>query len=167
MTKVPTIFSILGLCQLPKDLKMPLNERLLQVFLYEIVALAVVSPLYSHFSGKSFESSLGLLMMFSVIAVTWAFCYNWLFERLAGCRSLTQVRRVLHAIGLEVTMTAMTLPLSMVWMDFDLLTAVVGSASLTATYCLYGYLFFWFYDASKDNLNSLKGLGEYGIFIGE
>lgn len=167
MTKVPTIFSILGLCQLPKDLKMPLKERLLQVFLYEIVAIAVVSPLYSYFSGKSFESSLGLLVMFSVIAVTWAFCYNWLFERLAGCRSRTQVRRVLHAIGLEVTMTAMTLPLAMAWMGFDLMTALVGSASLTAAYCLFGYLFFWAYDAGKAKLNSLKGVGEYEIFIGE
>jgi uncharacterized membrane protein len=146
---------------------MPLKERFLQVFLYEIVALAVVSPLYSHFSGKSFESSLGLLVMFSVIAVTWVFCYNWLFERLAGCRSRTQPRRVLHAIGLEATMTAMTLPLAMAWMGFDWLTALVGSASLTATYCLYGYLFFWVYDAGKAKLDSLKGVGEYEVCIGE
>lgn len=146
---------------------MILKERLLQAFLYEVVALTVVSPLYSYFSGKSFESSLSLLVMFSVIAVTWAFIYNGLFERMAGCRSRSQVRRVTHAIGLELTMTAMTLPLTMIWMGFDLMTALVSSISLTATYCLYGYLFFWAYDSAGEGVAGLRRMGEYGIFTGE
>lgn len=143
------------------------KERLLQVFLYEVIALSVVSPVYSQFSGKSFDSSLSLLVMFSVIAVTWAFFYNGLFERLAGSRNGSQVRRVSHAIGLELTMTAMTLPLTMAWMGFDVLTAMVSSASLTAVYCLYGYLFFWGYDGTLEGIANLKRMGEYDIFIGE
>ena len=146
---------------------MILKERLLQVFLYEVIALSVVSPIYSKFSGKSFDSSLSLLVMFSVIAVTWAFFYNWLFEQIAGSRSSSQARRVSHAIGLELTMTAMTLPVAMAWMGFDLLTAVVSSASLTAVYCLYGYLFFWAYDGALEGIATLKRMGEYDIFIGE
>jgi uncharacterized membrane protein len=132
---------------------MTVKERLLQVLLYEVLALALVSPLYSFVTGKSIESCLELLVIFSLVAMVWTFKFNWIFQKLVGCRRVSQVRRAIHAVGLELSMAAITLPITMAWMGYDLLTGIVSSAGLTAAYCLYGYLFFFGYDKARDLLS--------------
>jgi uncharacterized membrane protein len=132
---------------------MTVKERLLQVLLYEVLALALVSPLYALVTGKGIESSLELLVIFSLVAMVWTFKFNWIFHKVVGCRSVTQVRRALHALGLELSMTAITLPITMAWMGFDLVTGIISSAGLTVAYCLYGYLFFFGYDKVRELLS--------------
>lgn len=132
---------------------MTVKEHLLQVLLYEVLALTLVSPLYAMVTGKGFESSLGLLVIFSLVAMVWTFKFNWLFQKVVGCRSVSQVRRVIHALSLELSMTAITLPIAMAWMGFDWVTGIISSAGLTAAYCLYGYLFFFGYDRARELLS--------------
>ena len=128
------------------------RERALQTLWFEGIGLAVVSPLFAHFSGVHMGSSLFVLMMLSITVMTWSAIYNSVVDRIE--RRLAQRVasdrphhwRVLHAVGHEVSAVAFTWPLvvaltSLGWMD-----ALWAEAGLTLAYTAYGYLFHLVFD---------------------
>jgi len=54
--------------------------------------------------------------------------------------------RIVHALGLEVVLTATSMPIVMWWLQIDLLTALAMDVALMGFIVVYAYVYTWAYD---------------------
>lgn len=88
--------------------------------------------------------------MISLIAVAWNMAYNLLFERWEACQAQlarTVWRRVLHAVGFQLTLMLYLIPLIAWWMAITLWQAVQLDFALMVVIPGYTFLFNWTFDA--------------------
>lgn len=93
--------------------------------------------------------ALGFIL--SAIAMAMAFFYNLVFDtidaragRVASERST--MGRILHAVGFELSLITVSLPLLIFWLDLDFKTALLADIALAALVVVYTYLFTLCYD---------------------
>jgi uncharacterized membrane protein len=123
------------------------RERALQTAGYELGGLLVVTPLWKLATSQSALESIALLAALSVTVMCWMALYNTAFDlieaRITGAVASARPhgRRILHAMGLEVTSMAATCPLVILMTGYDLLEALIAEVGLTIAYAIYGYFF--------------------------
>ena len=126
-----------------------LKRKLTYVLLYEGLALALLSITFNVLSddGLAHAGALGALTV--LIALSWTFIYNLLFECWEA-RQLTRgrsfARRVGHAAGFEVSLLLLTLPLFAWWLQLNLLDAFLLDAGLTLFFVFFTFLYNWGFD---------------------
>ncbi len=128
------------------------RERALQVGLFELGGLVLITPLFSSASGERWQSSLGLLVLLSVIATTWNALYNtafdrWearVFRRPAHARPLAW--RIVHAVGFEATLFLLTWPVIVAWTGWSWWAAALADVGLMIAYTAYAFVFHWLFD---------------------
>ena len=127
-------------------------DRVRQVILFEVGGLLLITPPFVWASGVSIEDSLGLLAVIALLAALWNAAYNTAFDcldarfsgRNADCRPFPV--RVLHALGFELTLLLISLPIIMWWTDMGWLEALLADAGLAIAYTLYAFVFNLGYD---------------------
>ncbi|MCX7946353.1 MAG: PACE efflux transporter [Hydrogenophilus sp.] len=127
-------------------------ERALQVGLFELGGMAVITPLFQWASGEEWGSSVGLLVALSAIAVGWQWGFNTAFDwaearwmrRRADARPFWG--RVAHAVGFEGSLFLVTWPVVVAWTGWDWWTAAVADVGLAMAYAIYAFLFHWWFD---------------------
>lgn len=125
------------------------RRKIMQALLYELVAIAFVSPLIAWAFDESLAYSGALAVMLSLIAMVWNMLFNGLFERWEArqaCRSRTLWRRMLHALGFEGGLAIILIPVMAWWLDISAVTALIADLGLLVFFFFYAFAFQWAFD---------------------
>lgn len=128
------------------------RERFYQTLAYEAGGLAVAAPLYGYVFGREASESFALIMTLSLVVMFWGPVHNTIFDlvefdrtgRVASDRP--QGLRALHALCLEITAAAVTLPIVMAMGGHGFWQALSIDIGLTLFYAAYAYFFHIAYD---------------------
>ncbi|MBO9477731.1 PACE efflux transporter [Shimia sp. R11_0] len=127
------------------------KDRIRYTLLFEATLMAMIVPVGAAFFDKSL-ANIGLLMaILSVNAMICNLIYNWTFDRLEARQGRisserTWPRRLLHAAGFELMLTAMSLPINTYWLEIGVLEALSVNIAVTFFVVAYTYLFTFAYD---------------------
>tara|TARA_R110000868_G_scaffold229608_3_gene482697 strand:- start:5410 stop:5850 length:441 start_codon:yes stop_codon:yes gene_type:complete len=128
------------------------SERLFQAVIYELIAIAFLTPVYSWAFDMPFDNSLGTMAMISIGVIVWAAIYNTIFDRIMFARTgrlghdKTTGLRVLHATLLEVTITLIAVPIIMIMSGVSIWIALVADIAFSVIFAIYTYIFYFIYD---------------------
>lgn len=119
------------------------------VVLYEFISLILISVAFYLYSDKDAAHS-GMLGVFTVVAaIVWNLLYNSLFEIWESkqvVRGRGLARRVAHAVGFELGLVAITLPMFAWWLELSLLDAFLLDAGLTLFFMFFTFVYSWCFD---------------------
>ncbi len=119
------------------------------VVLYEFISLILISVAFYLYSDKDAAHS-GMLGVFTVVAaIVWNLLYNSLFELWESkqvVRGRGLARRVAHAVGFELGLVAITLPMFAWWLELSLMDAFLLDAGLTLFFMFFTFIYSWCFD---------------------
>ena len=95
------------------------KRKLVYVTAYEIIGMAISALGLALLSGHAPSSTGPLAVVITTIAVSWNFIYNYVFEwweSRQASRARTLKRRILHAVGFQLTLVVYLIPLIAWWM---------------------------------------------------
>ncbi len=127
----------------------PRARRVLQALLYEAIAIAIVAPVLAWVFDHPPLSSLALTLLTSLVALSWNYVYNALFERWEArqpVKGRSPARRLAHSAGFELGLVVMLVPLLAWWLDVTLWAAFVADLGLMAFFFFYTMAFTWGFD---------------------
>lgn len=127
----------------------PKTRRVLQAVLYELFAIAFVSPVLSLAFDEPPTSTLGLAVLLSSIALAWNYVFNAIFERWESrqaVRGRSFARRLAHGSGFEGGLTLLLVPVMALWLDISALNAFLANLGLLAFFFVYAIVFTWAFD---------------------
>ncbi|HAV2276366.1 TPA: PACE efflux transporter [Serratia marcescens] len=126
-----------------------LKRKLVYVTAYEIIGMAISALGLALLSGHAPSSTGPLAVVITTIAVSWNFIYNYLFEwweSRQASRTRTLKRRILHAVGFQLTLVVYLIPLIAWWMGITLWQALLLDMALIVIIPCYTFLFNWAFD---------------------
>jgi uncharacterized membrane protein len=129
-----------------------MRERIYQTLAYEVIGLAVITPIVAVVGGFSGHDSLVLLFFVSIACMVWSPVHNTVFDvidwtashRLASDRP--QSLRIVHAASHELTSVLATTPVIMLIGNLGMMDALALDLALSVAYTAYAYLFHMAYD---------------------
>ncbi|QNX03949.1 PACE efflux transporter [Acinetobacter seifertii] len=126
-----------------------LKRRIVYVSSYEVIGMVISSVGLALLAGDSVEHTGPLSVMITTIAVTWNFIYNILYEKWEAwqdSKSRTVKRRIVHAIGFQITLVIFLIPLIAWWMDISLVAAFWLDVAFIIIIPIYTFIFNWTFD---------------------
>ncbi|WP_445535001.1 PACE efflux transporter [Acinetobacter sp. G18] len=126
-----------------------LKRRIVYVSSYEVIGMVISSVGLALLAGDSVEHTGPLSVMITTIAVTWNFIYNILYEKWEArqeSKSRTVKRRIVHAIGFQITLVIFLIPLIAWWMDLSLVAAFWLDVAFIIIIPIYTFIFNWTFD---------------------
>ncbi len=127
----------------------PLKRRILYVSVFEIIAIIASTLLLMVLSGGSAENSLPVAVVISLIAVTWNYTYNLMFEKWEAKRKATDrslAVRISHAFGFEFGLCVIIIPIYMAWYAVGFWKAFQMEAVLLLFFLIYTFVFTYIFD---------------------
>jgi uncharacterized membrane protein len=126
-----------------------LKRKIVYVALFEGIAILCATVGLAHLSGNEYGRSGALAVATSVVAITWNFIFNFLFEawetrQVVRGRSLK--RRIAYTIGFEAGLIALLVPLIAWWYDITLWSALWIDLTLVIFFLCYTFVFSWAFD---------------------
>ncbi|WP_148875380.1 PACE efflux transporter [Serratia marcescens] len=125
------------------------KRKLVYVTAYEIIGMAISALGLALLSGHAPSSTGPLAVVITTIAVSWNFIYNYLFEWWESrqvSRTRTLKRRILHAVGFQLTLVVYLIPLIAWWMGITLWQALLLDMALIVIIPCYTFAFNWAFD---------------------
>ncbi|WP_392587154.1 PACE efflux transporter [Serratia ureilytica] len=125
------------------------KRKLVYVTAYEIIGMAISALGLALLSGHAPSSTGPLAVVITTIAVSWNFIYNYVFEwweSRQASRARTLKRRILHAVGFQLTLVVYLIPLIAWWMGITLWQALLLDMALIVIIPCYTFLFNWAFD---------------------
>jgi uncharacterized membrane protein len=129
-----------------------LPDRIRQVLLFEIVGLALMTPLFAWGADEPIMNSVGLMAAMAAVAALWnglySSAFDWLEARYAGRRAdhRPAIWRSVHAIGFELGLMIATLPFIVFMTRLGWIEALVADLAMALAYAAYAYVFNLAYD---------------------
>lgn len=127
-----------------------LPDRIRHVISFEVIGLALVTPLGALAFGQPMLDIGVLSAIIAIIATLWNLVYNYLFDiALKYARHTTAkgtMMRVLHAVLFEVGLLAVLMPFIAGYLGISLWQALMMDISFAAFYMAYAFIFNWVYD---------------------
>ena len=139
-----------------------IKRRVVNIGLYEGIAIVVASAGLALMSGQGVAHSGAVAVAASAIAIVWNLCFNWMFERWEArqtVRGRSLGRRVAHAIGFEGGLVAFLVPLMAWWFEVSLWDALVMDLGLVVFFLVYTFVFNWAFDRAFGLPASAAGSG--------
>lgn len=126
-------------------------DRVRYAIIFEVLLILMSAPVIAHFLERETTTVGMLTVMVAIKALIINFIYNHFYDRWDVSRNRVPTERskrgrIGHAIGLEITLTATSMPLVMWWLDVGLLTALAMDAALMGFIVVYAYVYTWAYD---------------------
>lgn len=121
-----------------------IKRKVVFVTLYELIAIAITSFGLSKLAGQELGHASVAAVASSAIAVIWNLSYNTLFEHWESrqvVRGRSLLRRIAHAIGFELGLVVMLVPLFAWWLQISLWQAFVLDLGLIAFFLAYTFVF--------------------------
>ena len=122
----------------------PIVRRILYAVLFEAIGVVLVALGLTVFSGHAVIDTGLFAVASSLVAVAWNYLFNTLFESWEArqaVRGRSFLRRSVHAIGFELGLTVLLVPLLAWWLDMSLLEALLYDLTLVLFFVVYTYLF--------------------------
>lgn len=131
--------------------KMSIKERFFHMILFELTLLTITTCVVVLISSHETERVAGVAVALSLVAMAWNFIYNWIFDQFAtGRREARSVMlRVLHAVGFEGSLQALSLPIIAWGLQMKLWDAFWLNIGLTLMTVAYTFIFNWVYDHAR------------------
>lgn len=125
------------------------RRRITYVLGYEAFSLVIATTGLAVLGGSAAATTLPLAVVISLVAVSWNYVYNLLFElwearQVSRARSLR--RRIVHAIGFQATLVVFLVPLIAWWMKITLLEAFILDLALIIIIPCYTFIYAWVFD---------------------
>ncbi len=124
-------------------------RKIVYVALYEGFAIAICSVGFMLAAGAELERASALSVACSAVAVIWNLVFNhgfewWEARQSVRGRGLT--RRAAHALGFELGLLLLLVPLIAWWLDVSLWQALVMDVALALFFLVYTFCFTWIFD---------------------
>ncbi len=129
-----------------------LADRIRQIALFEVGGLLIISPAFAWLGDVPLLDSVGMLALIALIAALWNGAYNtsfdWLEARLTGRTADKRPwsLRLVHALGFELGLLAMSLPVVMLGTGLGWFEALMADLGLVIAYVVYAFVFNIAYD---------------------
>lgn len=130
-----------------------IKRRIVYLSSYEIFGLMISSFVISTLSGASLTHTGPLAIVITALALTWNLFYNLIFEaweKQQISRTRTIKRRIIHAIGFQLTLIIFLIPLIAWWMNISLIQAFLLDVILIFIIPVYAFIFNWVFDKIFD-----------------
>jgi uncharacterized membrane protein len=136
---------------------MSTNERIFHSLLFEVIALSLLIPLGSLFSGIDMGSMTGIAIGLSLIAMCWNYTYNVMFDKYFGANRIDRnlTIRLLHALVFELGLLIVTLPIIMWVLNMDFISALILDIGMIVFFMVYAITYNWCYDQAKHRIVSI------------
>lgn len=133
---------------------MSTQERIFHSILFEVIALSLLIPLGSFFSGFDMGSVTGLAVVLSLTAMCWNYVYNIIFDKYFDTNRIERSfpMRMGHATVFELGLLIVTLPIIMWMLDLDFITALILDIGMIIFFIIYAIVYNWCYDITKHKL---------------
>lgn len=125
------------------------QRKVVQAVSYELLALIFVAPLATWVFGSSLLQSGLVALAISLVAVSWNMLFNAQFEAWEARQRRPQrtiARRVLHALGFELGLLLLTVPVIAYGLDISWWQALVSDFALMLFFLFYAFGFQWCFD---------------------
>ena len=126
-------------------------DRIRHALLFELILLAFTLVILTGLLHKPATQMGAFSILMSALAMIWNYIYNWMFDH--GLVRFNQPLyprsfrlRAFHAVCFELGLMTVSLPTTMVWMDFTLIQAFVLDFSFVLGSLLYAVIFNYAYD---------------------
>ena len=124
-------------------------RKIVYVALFEGFAIAICSVGFMLASGAELAQASALSVASSVVAVLWNLVFNHGFERWEARQSVRGrglARRAAHALGFELGLLVLLVPLIAWWLEVSLWQALVMDVVLALFFLVYTFCFTWVFD---------------------
>lgn len=121
-----------------------LQRKIVYVVSFELIAILLASTLLRWLADSPAPTAGITAAASSAIAMAWNYVYNHLFERWEARQARKGrglLRRAMHAIGFEVGLVIMLVPLFAWVLGVSLLAALLLNAAMIVFFLVYGFLF--------------------------
>jgi uncharacterized membrane protein len=125
------------------------KRKLVYVTAYELIGMTISALGLALLSGTAPTTTGPLSVIITTIAVCWNFIWNTLFEwweSRQASRTRTVKRRILHAVGFQLTLVVFLIPLIAWWMGITLLQAFLLDIALIVIIPCYTFIYNWAFD---------------------
>lgn len=126
-----------------------MKRRVTYVFFYEVLSFLICAMILAVLSGSTISHTGPLSLLIAVIAVSVNFFYNYAFEwweKRQHSKTRTIFRRVVHAIGFQVVLVIILIPLIAWWMQISLVKAFLLDFSLMIIIPCYTFVYNYVFD---------------------
>lgn len=126
-----------------------LKRKLVYVGGYETLGLAVGMVVMTLLTGESPATTGLLALMITGVATVWNLAFNYLFEaweRRQRDRTRTVRRRILHALGFQLTLVCFLVPLIAWWLEITLMQALVLDLVFIVYIPFFTFAYNWAFD---------------------
>jgi uncharacterized membrane protein len=125
------------------------KRKLVYVTAYELIGMTISALGLALLSGTAPTTTGPLSVIITTIAVCWNFIWNTLFEwweSRQASRTRTVKRRILHAVGFQLTLVMFLIPLIAWWMGITLVQAFLLDMALIVIIPCYTFIYNWVFD---------------------
>jgi len=126
-----------------------IKRKLVYVGGYEVLGLVVGTSVMTLLTGDAFSDTGPLALMISVVATLWNMGYNSLFEAWEvrrNDRTRTVWRRILHAVGFQITLVCFLVPLIAWWLNITVVHAFLLDIVFIVYVPFYTLAYHWAFD---------------------
>lgn len=127
-----------------------LPDRIRHTLGFEIFGLLLMLPIVALFTDLEMHKVGALGVGFSIFTTLWNLVYNILFDKgMLKCTGLVAKQtkhRVIHAIGFELSLLAISLPVIAWFLNISLFAALMMDLGLAVFYLFYSFGYNWAYD---------------------
>ncbi|MCO4182508.1 PACE efflux transporter [Proteus terrae] len=126
-----------------------IKRKIVYVTAYEIFGWVISSVGLALLADSSTAVTGPLALVITTIAVSWNFIYNCIFEFWESrqvSRIRTFRRRLVHAIGFQLTLVLYLIPLIAWWLNVSLWQALVMDFALIIIIPCYTFVYNWVFD---------------------
>ncbi|MEN5016458.1 multidrug/biocide efflux PACE transporter [Erwinia sp. Eh17-17] len=129
-----------------------LKERFFHAVGFEVLAIALVSPIAAWAMNKPLFQMGALAIMLSTVAMVWNIIYNAGFDRLYPREKVTRGigLRILHALGFEGGFILIGLPLAAWMLGVSLWQAFLIEVAFFLFFLPYTVVYNWLYDKVRE-----------------
>ncbi|WP_165492751.1 PACE efflux transporter [Lichenihabitans psoromatis] len=123
-----------------------IKERIVHTLLFEIGAIASVSPAIAWMTGRSMAEASAVSLALSVVATICNYCWTIFFDRMFPTRHRNFLTRAAQAIGLEFIITLFAVPLFYFFAGATLLQAFILDFGSIGFFIVYAMAYNWVFD---------------------
>jgi len=126
-----------------------LKRKLVYVTFYELIGLCMSTLGLAYLSDTQASHTGPLAVMITTIAMIWNLIYNTLFEyweSRQAIRGRSVARRVVHAVGFQLTLVIYLIPLIAWWLDMSLVDALLVDMAFIVLVPCYTFVYNWAFD---------------------
>lgn len=116
--------------------------RLINVFIFEAVAIFIITPLFSFIFSKPLESIGLIAILTSIIAMFINYIFNLFFDKHScSCYANPKYKLLIRTILFQVVILSFFIPFVMFMLDFSFYQSVIYNTSGSLFFMTYFYVY--------------------------